>query len=377
VKAARRRAESLGNEKVIAALLQAASHHGPLIIPAAQWDANPWVIGVQNGIIDLKTFQHREGRPDDYCTKSMNADYVAGADCPQWKKFISRVMPDVELASYLQQLCGYFLTGSCDDCAFYFFHGDGKNGKSIYTRALADIFADYGAKARSTLIEESRNGGDPKADLAQLPGIRFLHGEETRQGARLREELVKSLVGGDPLTGEAKYQAPFTFSPNAKLVLMGNHKPRICGTDGGIWRRVRLIPFTQVITEEEAIPPTELLARFAAESSGILTWMLEGLARCPAGSIPMPSSVARAVAEYRAGEDDLGEFIEECTQDAATGHKTRKQEVFNAYRTWAEENGIRLSLTAKQLTRQLKERDGWIMDPRREAWVGKSIRANT
>lgn len=373
-KAARRRAESLGREKVIAGMLQAASHRGHLIVPSAAWDADPWQVGVQNGVLDLRTLRHRAGRPDDLVTKSLNAEFSPGAGCPEWRRFIARVMPDAELSDYLQTLCGYFLTGSRDDQAFYFFHGDGKNGKSILVGALATLFGEYGAKARSTLIEEPHNGADPKADIAQLPGIRFLHGEETRQGARLREELVKSLTGGDSMMGEAKYAAPFEFVPVAKLVLMGNHKPRIHGTDGGIWRRVRLIPFTQVISEAEAVPPSLLLASFAEESSGILNWLLEGLSRCPAGAIPMPVSVQRAVAEYRSSEDDLGEFLGDCTQDAAEGFKTHKRDLFAAYRTWAEDNGIRQALTAKQLTRQLKERPGWTMDPRRESWVGKSVR---
>ena len=372
--AARRRAESLGKEKVITAMLQAASHRGHLVIPSVSWDADPWQIGVQNGVLDLRTRLHHAGRTDDLITKSLNTEFNPGADCPEWRKFIARVMPNPELSDYLQTLCGYFLTGSRDDQAFYFFHGDGKNGKSILVGALAALFGDYGAKARSALIEESHNGTDPKADIAQLPGIRFLHGEETRQGARLREELVKSLTGGDSMKGEAKYAAPFDFVPIAKLVLMGNHKPRIYGTDGGIWRRVRLIPFTQVISEEEAIPPGVLMARFAGESSGILNWLLEGLSRISAGVIPMPASVERAVAEYRSSEDDLGEFLGDCTQDAAEGFKTHKGDLFTAYRKWAEGNGIRQTLTAKQLTRQLKERPGWTMDPRRESWVGKSIR---
>ncbi len=376
VRMAQKRAQSLGDEKTISSLLQAASHNGAVIVPAGDWDANPWVIGLRNGILDLKNQRHRDGRASDLVTRCMAVDFDSEATCPEWEKFITRIMPDAEVALYLQKICGYFLTGSCDDQAFYFFYGDGKNGKSILVRTLAAVFGTYGAKARHTLVEENRFGADPKADLAQLPGVRFLYGEETREGAKLNEAIVKSLVAGDPLTGEAKYAAPFVFTPEAKLVMMGNHKPKIAGTDTGIWRRVRLIPFTQVITEEEAIPPTELLARFAAESSGILNWMLEGLALCPPGAIPMPQSIENAVAEYRQGEDDLGDFLEECTQDAAPGYKVKKLEIFQRYQEWAEENGIRHTLTQKQLTRKLGERPGWVMDPRRDSWVAKSTRSS-
>ncbi len=374
-RAALRRAERLGDEKVIAAMLLAASRSGRVVVPASLWDANPWIAGTVNGILDLKTGGHRAGRPEDRVTKALGCEYAPRAECPEWLKFISRVLPDADIAGYVQKLAGYSLTGTCDDQAFYFLHGSGKNGKSILMQSLVMLYGDYAGKARNNLIEENRNGADCKHDLAQLPGVRFLHGEETKQGGRLREETVKSLVAGDPVTGEAKYQSPFTFTPTAKLWLMGNHKPRIAGTDTGIWRRVRLIPFTETISEEEAVAPTVLLDRFRSELPGILNWLLDGLRMCPRGSIPMPASVAAAVSEYRAGEDELGDFISECTQDAAPGYKTPKLEVFARYQMWAAENGIRHSLTQKQLTRQLKERDTWIMDPRRECWLGKSIRS--
>lgn len=370
---AKGRAEDLGDEKTIAQALQAASRTGSLIVPAAEWDANPWCVGVQNGVLDLKTFTFRPGAPDDLVTLRMNAEYSAAATCPQWRAFVARVLPDTAVADYFQRVCGYALTGSTDDQAFYFSYGSGKNGKSIFYMALAWLFGSYGAKARNTLVEESRNGGDPKADVAQLPGVRFLYGEETRAGSKLREEFVKSLVAGDPLTGEAKYQAPFTFIPRAKLFLMGNHRPRISGTDLGIWRRVRLIPFLETISDSEAIAPSVLMERFRGEASGILNWLLEGLKECPSGSIPMPDVIANAVREYREGEDDLGDFITECTQDSIAGQKVPKGQLYEAYRSWADDNGINHSLTLKGLSRQLRDRPGWVMDSGKRAWLNKSL----
>lgn len=103
--------------------------------------------------------------------------------------------------------------------------------------------------------------------------------------------------------------------------------------------------------------------------------MLDGLPRCSAGAISVPRIVAAAVEEYRRSEDELGDFIEECCQDAEPGYKTRKQEVFPRYQAWADENGIRQPMTQKQLTRRLKERPGWLMNPSNDCWMGKSIRS--
>jgi putative DNA primase/helicase len=180
------------------------------------------------------------------------------------------------------------------------------------------------------------------------------------------------------MTGEEKFLPPFTFTPVGKLWLMGNHKPVIVGTDTGIWRRVRLIPFTEVISKEEKIPADELLRTFVEEGLGILNWLLEGLRGCDRGFIiPLPDSVAAAVEEYREGEDDLGEFIRDCICDAppGSGLSVGKLEVFKAYEDWAKDNGARPTLTQKRLTRMLNERGpDWVMNSDRNRWKGKCLR---
>ena len=369
---ARRQAEALGDEKTISALLAAAARIGKIIVPLQQWDANPLLVGTLNGVLNLKTSKHRDGGRLDYITKEIAVQFDAAAQCPHWRKFIARILP-IELAKYVQRLAGYSLTGGTDDQAFYFLYGVGKNGKSVFIRALAALFHHYAGKAPAEMIEEPRNGAPCKHNLAQLPGIRFLYGEETTEGGKLRENLIKSLTAGDPITGEAKYAAPFIFSPVAKLWLMGNHRPRVHGTDAGIWRRVRLIPFTECITEDEDIPASVLLSRFEDERPGILNWMLEGLTANKPGAVPMPQVVKAAVAEYRESEDDLAEFITDCTQDAAENYREPKGTVFQAYRKWAAQNGITFPLNAKQFTRRVGEREGWKLDAGRRHWMQKSI----
>ena len=115
------------------------------------------------------------------------------------------------------------------------------------------------------------------------------------------------------------------------------------------------------------------MADLAAERSGILNSFLDGLAKCPTGQIPVPQAILDAVAEYRESEDDLGQFLSECTRDADDKYKEGKEVVFEAYQKWAERNGIARTLTMNQFTRQLKERPGWSLDPGRRAWIGKSV----
>jgi putative DNA primase/helicase len=211
-----------------------------------------------------------------------------------------------------------------DDGAFYFFFGAGKNGKSVLLETLASIFGAYAGHARSELLEEPKHGGSPKHDLANLPGVRFLHSEETNDGARFRAGTIKSLATGEKLTGEKKYQDPFEFHSQCKLFIGGNHKPRLDGADFGLVRRLRLIPFTQTITEAEEVPKEEMLAGLRAEGPGILNWLLSGLAAWKPGLRHAPAEVREASAEYARSEDELADFIECCTQDARQHGQIRK-----------------------------------------------------
>ena len=90
----------------------------------------------------------------------------------------------------------------------------------------------------------------------------------------MAESKIKRLTGGDSITARHLYGHNFTFTPSHTLWVSGNHKPRVKGTDLGIWRRIRLVPFSVQIPDEEVDPtlPTQLLG----ELSGILMWAIEG-----------------------------------------------------------------------------------------------------
>jgi putative DNA primase/helicase len=372
-KAMRSRAEKLGNETTIHSTLAAAARNPKVIVPLGQWDANPWLVGVENGVIDLKTLQLLPGRPTDFLTRALRVRFDSDAICTRFAQFIARVLPG-DLGPYVQQLAGYSLTGNVDDGAFYFCHGSGKNGKSILLETFAYIYGDYAGHARAELIEEPRHGGSAKHDLASLPGVRFLHSEETTDGARFRAGTLKSIATGETLTGERKYQEPFAFRPQAKLWIGGNHKPRLDGADFGLTRRLRLIPFLEKISPEEEIPREEFLAILRAEASGILNWMLRGLKTWRPGLRHAPEKVREASAEYAKSEDELGDFIEQCTQDADEMYReTTRKVAYDAYSRWAELQGNKYPLGLKAFTRRLGDK-GWTLDPGRRYWRGKSIR---
>jgi putative DNA primase/helicase len=372
-KGAEQAARNLGLEKVIASTLAAASRFPEVIVPLEEWDADPELVGTRNGTLDLKTVQHRAGDPGDYITKRLAATYDSEATAPDWERFIAKILP-AELANYVQCLAGYSLTGWTDDQSFYFLYGKGNNGKSVFVTTVARIFGDYAKHAPRNLLEQPAHGGGCKNEIAGLPGARFLYGEEAQERP-LREDFVKALTSGmDTLTGEKKFCDEFSFTPVAKLWVMGNEMPTVRGTDDGIWRRIKVIPFEAQIGESERIPQSELQRIFDAERSGILNWMLAGLKAIGyAKRIPVPAAVKEASTAYREDQDTVGEFAAECIRDAGPECHVTKTAVYTAYQAWAIRNGIRPPLSKNALTRKLRARDGWRITPDRRNWIGKRV----
>ena len=344
---------------------------GPVTVPLSYWDANPELLGVNNGVLNVQTRQFTSGRSTDYVTKRMKVVYDPEATCPAWEAFIERVLPDPDVRAYVQRTVGYTLTGQTSDQRFYFLHGSGKNGKSVFINVLAEIFGDYAGKARREVIEESKTGSAAYTrDLALFPGARFLYGEETSAHGRLREDLIKSITAGDPITADPKFERPFTFKPVAKLWLCGNHKPVIEGTDVGIWRRVVLIPFTTTIPDEEQIPHEIMHSKLMSEASGILNWALKGLDEWKLGDIPRV--ILDALEDYRRDEDDLAEFITDRVIESPRD-SVAKVDMYQAYRQWAIDNGVKTPWTQKRFTRRMSERKGWTMDAGRRNWLGRKL----
>lgn len=345
---------TLGNTKYINFMLELAKVDSRIVVHADQLDQNPNLVGVLNGVVDLTSGCFRPGQREDLITKRAGAAYQAGATCPRWLQFIEEVTcGDLGLARYLQKWVGYTLTGSVTEQSFVFLYGSGNNGKSKFIEAIQALVGDYGLSAPLSLIALAPNGREPTHDLASLQGARFVVGPELEQGTRLAESRIKDLTGGDTISARRLYQESFNFQPVAKLWLFGNHKPAITGTDTGIWRRVRLLPFEAQIPE--AMKDPDLGTKLAAELPGILIWALEGLAAWRIEGLQAPCKVTEAVEEYRLEEDLLGEFVR-IEVSLSQGSRVTYADMYNRYRAWADRCGLRYPLNSRSFAKALRER---------------------
>lgn len=318
----------------------------------AQLDANRWYLTALNGTIDLRTGKLLPHSRRDLSTKLAPVAYVTGATCPTWLKFLDRVQGgDGELIGYLQRALGYSLTGETREQVLFFLYGSGANGKSTFLEVLRTLLGHYAQQADFSSFLERRGEG-PRNDIARLKGARLVTASEAGQGHRLAESLIKQVTGGDTITARFLYAESFEFRPQFKLWLAANHKPLIRGTDPAIWRRIRLIPFTVTIPENERDP--ELLQKLLTEVPGILQWAVQGALEWQRAGLGVPSAVRAATEVYRSEMDTLAAFLEESCEEGFS-YRCETRALYRAYAAWCETNGERPD-SQRTLSAKLKER---------------------
>jgi putative DNA primase/helicase len=321
---------------------------------ASDFDKDPWLLNVANGTLDLRTGTLRPHSQADMMRRITPVEYHQGAVAPRWQMFLARIMGgNVNLVQWLQKAVGYSLTGLTSEQCFAFLYGVGRNGKSVFCGVLQELMGEYGAKVSAeTLLGVRRSGGEASADVARLAGLRLVVASELPEGGRLNEALVKDLTGGDVITARHLYKAPFDFRPAFKLWLYGNHKPVVRGTDEGIWRRVRMVPFTQTIPETEVDP--RLPEKLREELPGILAWAVEGCRLWQADRLGFTEEIRQATADLRSESDLLGSFLADHCM-IGENLSAPAGELYATYRRWAEDSNEQ-PVTQKQFGSALAER---------------------
>jgi len=336
-------------------------HAAPyLAVQASELDSDPWKLNVLNGTIDIRRTAgdqdpvvFRPHDPADLITKLAGAEFKPDALCPAYDKFLGEVHPAAEMRRFLHQWGGYSLTGETGEQKLCFFYGKGKNGKSTLVDTWARVSGDYCETVPiETFLDQGRgrNAGAATPDLALLPGVRLLLTSEPEKGAKLAEALIKLVTGGEPIQARHLNHDYFKFRPSFKLTMSGNYRPAILGTDEGIWRRVVLVPWS--ITVEK--PDRHLPAQLAAEASGILNRLLDGIRDYLDAGLCVPSVVADATADYRSDSDPLGRFLQQATHLAA-GERVQASVFHRVFTSWARAAGEK-EWSARGLSLAMKER---------------------
>lgn len=318
------------------------------------FDADPLLLNVANGVIDLTTSALRPHDPDLLLRQQSPVEYDPTAPCEMWQAFLDRVMPEQDMQTYLQRAVGYSITGSTNEQALFMHYGSGANGKSVFLEVMSAITGSYGQTVpRETLLVRNNGATEHPTAVARMAGMRFLQVSETAAGRRLDEEMVKALTGGEKQTARFMNRDFFDFKPTGKIHYVTNHLPRLTDAES-IWRRLQLIAWRVRIldSEQDKDLAQKIIAR---ELPGVLAWAVRGAAMWLEVGLKPPAKVTDDLAQYRQDQDVFGDFLFEVCVPAPE-HFVTSTSLYNAYQMWSMQNGQRTPMTQQAFVATLKER---------------------
>lgn len=331
-------------------MLSAAEKEPEIAVLSSELDQDLWLFNLPNGTLDLRTGKLREHDPNDLITKIAGCEYDKGAQCPTMHVFLDQLFTkqedrpgQEEIPGYLQRVIGYSLTGTITEQMINVLQGKGSNGKSVFVATMLALFGEYGHTMEPETITVRKNE-KMATDIADLFGKRFVDCAETDEGKRFNEAMIKRMTGGEKLTGERKFENPFTFTPQFQIFFSTNHRPEIRGTDKGIWRRIQLTAFEQTFWDEDkgetGLPHLKanknLPEELRAELPGILNWAIEGCLKWQKDGLKAPKQIQEATNSYRDEQDVIGAFLRDCCEEVVGQWATAK-EVYTKYGHWCDE----------------------------------------
>jgi putative DNA primase/helicase len=301
---------------------------------ASEWDPDLLLLGTPDGTVNLRDGTLQPALAESRITKLTAVSPAETADCPIWLNFLNEATgSDEQLIRFLQQLCGYALTGSVEEHVMAFVYGGGGNGKSVFLNTVSGVLGEYATTAAMTTFTASRSDAHP-TELARLKGARLVTASETEKGHAWAEAKIKALTGGDRIAARFMKKDFFEFTPQFKLIVVGNHKPTLANVDDAIKRRFHIVPFVRKPT----VPDRTLEHKLKDEWPAILRWMIDGCLDWQDHGLSRPESVAATTDAYFADQDLLGQWLdEECDAEPDNPHKW--DTVADLFASWSKYAG--------------------------------------
>lgn len=301
-------------------------------------DVNEFLLNTPSATYDLRTGYTQDHKAEDYITKQTECDPSSNNEQLWFDALNTIFVGDQELIDYVQMIVGLAAIGKVYVEALIISYGEGRNGKSTFWNVISRVLGNYSGSISADILT-SQIRRNVKPELAEAKGKRLLIAAELEEGMRLNTSNIKQLCSTDEIAAEKKYKDPFRYVPTHTLVLYTNHLPKVGAIDKGTWRRLIVIPFLATI---EGNKDVKNYADYLFENAGgaVLKWILEGAKRVIAADykLPVPRVVNEAIEEYKAANDWLGHFLEECCETDSE-YVEKSGEVYSEYRAFCMRTG--------------------------------------
>lgn len=320
------------NKPRIAALEEMSKKHKGFPIADTLLDTKPHLLGVANGVVDMRTGELKPDARDDFVTMRSKHPFNPKAKCPRWQKFIAETsgtpkpgnahqfVPRPDLEKYRQVRAGYWFTGEMREQKMFNDFGSGANGKNVEHDRLMDIAGPYGYDMPTGVLEVRKWGTD--ADRAS-PSVYRMMGKRMGRSAEWKKDMVADEAVVKRLTGETSLTArdlngKLTTFPNCmKTLIPSNVAIDLAHADAAIAGRFHITPYSRrwnrpgEVNHDPRLPDGDgtLAAALAGESEGILAWIVAGAVMYYADGLKPPSAVINSTREYLASQDPLTSWL--------------------------------------------------------------------
>lgn len=246
-------------------------------------------------------------------------------------KYFDSSVPDLEVRNYLQELSGDTLSPIISTQKSALLKGAGKNGKSIFTRLLQALHGSYASMRLDRLSD---------FNLAPIIGASLVIADEVPKTG-IDGEAFKALVSGESITINRKFEKLVNYRPHAKWFICTNHDQKVSDNSHGFWRRLAIIPFNQVISDEDTIPNLDQKI-IDQELIHFVDWCLLGLQRLTArGKLPPePACVVASKKAAMMASDSVFFWMDEREVEASKTSVMIKENVYANYDHWCSRNGL-------------------------------------
>ena len=273
-----------------------------------------------------------------------------------FEDFFSKILPDPALRKYMKRFISKCISGENRDEGFYIWTGSGGNGKSKLIDLIGKCLGDYACNLPVSLLTQKRkSSGAADPEMARTRGKRFVYMQEPDVNETLNIGEMKEITGNDTIQARGLYQNPFEFTPQFKLILMCNDKPKIPSNDDGTWRRLQVAPFVSrfVDADEDPDPAENRYVKDRELTRKLGKWVLpmyvmlfEEWKKYDKNGIIIPACIKDTTLDYRNENDIVGQWISlKCSladHDPHTGQApTHLDELWEAFDQWRDDEGKR------------------------------------
>jgi len=344
---------------------------GRLALPEGwRWDANPWILPVVNGVVDLKSGELRTGRPEDRVLTYTPTEYRGLTEpAPLWEKTLGEIFSDQpETLGFMHRVLGYGLTGLTTEHILLVLYGEnGRNGKDTMLETLHGVLGPAVASpiSRDVFLGGSRDhegsNGAAQPHLMALRGLRYGWCSETGRAGRLNVEQVKRITGGNTIQARALFKGMETFEASHLPILVTNDKPAATASDAALWERLLLVSYNIRFVDEpnganERPKNVQLKEQLRAETSGILSWLVRGCLEWQQAGLQVPQIVKDATDTYKQEQDLLGQFLNDYAV-MEPGAQELSSTIYKGYIAWLRYSlGERYTPTMTAFGKEIKGR---------------------